>query len=85
MGVVEFGRTFDIAKATTDTADFERMTMDEIVRDYQRAKIESFPTWDGFPEIKTQRTLDGNLQVAWYVAVPKECLFTPEDEQLWQS
>lgn len=84
MGVVEFGRVFDISKAMTGTPEFEDMTMNTVLKDYQREKLESFPTWVGFPEIKTQTMMNGNLQVSWYVAIPKEHLITPDDEELWQ-
>lgn len=86
MGVVTFGRALNISKAMAGTTDFERMTMDELIRDYQRTKLESFPTWVGFPNIETQVTPDGNFKVTWSAVVPKEILsYDPRvEDELWQ-
>lgn len=84
MGFVEFGKAFDVTPTMTTTPDFEQMVMMEVLRDYQKAKQVNFPYWVGFPEIKTHTEINGALKVSWYVAIPNEQLFEPDDEELWQ-
>ena len=90
--VVEFGRAFDIsvlviATNTISVQTVYRMALD----DFFETKAESFPSWEGLPEIRVNPAVDSlhrTQQVGWYVQVPKEYVIDPEqleEDKLWQS
>ena len=90
---VEFGKAFDISPNSYPTAISIAYTI--AVEDFFKAKAESFPTWDGLPEIKVNKSSDygkaiqGGKQISWYVQVPKKYVLSEEDkikkldEELW--
>ena len=81
----EYGKTFQISDQMMGTPDFEMVVLNMVMRDYQQSKMQSFPGWKGFPEIKTFRDMHG-MQVAWYALVDDEDIFnTVEEEQLWNE
>ena len=86
MGVVEFGRVFEVSDQMTTTQDFEYMVLDTLLKNYQECKRQSFPEWKGFPEIKSLPLATSGLSVTWYAAVPKEYVRYESDieEELWQ-
>lgn len=81
----EFGRAFDVSDQMMSTPDFEITVMSIVMRDYQQTKMQSFPGWKGFPEIKVMKDLQG-MKVGWYALVDKEEIFNvAEEDNLWQS
>jgi len=86
MGVVEFGRDFEISDHMSTTQDFEQMVLATLLKSYQEAKRNNFPDWKGFPEIKSIPLVTSGLRITWYAAVPKEYVrYDSEiEEELWQ-
>ena len=81
----EYGKAFHVSDEMMNAPDFEIMVLNMVMKDYQQAKMQNFPRWRGFPEIKTSIGIQG-MQVAWYARVDMQDVFdTVEEEQLWNE
>ena len=90
--IVEFGRAFDISALVVSTNTQSVQTVYQMaLDDFFKTKAESFPSWEGLPEIKVNHVADSLRrfhQVGWYVRVPKEYVIDPDqrlEDDLWNS
>jgi hypothetical protein len=90
--VTEFGRAFDISVLVISSNTKSVQTVYQMaLDDFFKTKAESFPNWEGLPEIRVNPGVDSlrrTQQVGWYAQVPKEFVIDPdqiEEDKLWQS
>lgn len=88
--VVEFGKSLSISGALLTQDGAIQIAYESLLKDFFQVKAENFPTWLGLPEIKVQPTigLGQEVNLAWYVAVPKEFVIDKDqklEEDLWNS
>ena len=82
----EFGEAFSLSSALLDTPEWEMLMIKQVMDSYQKAKLDNFPSWKGFPSIKHQWEITGESTISWYALVPKEFIYDVKvEESLWDE
>lgn len=75
---IEYGKAFETPAPNDDV--MLHAVFGTVISDFVREKKQSFPHWNGIPEIKVLTNMDGSYKVAWYAVVPFE-----DDSDLWNQ
>ena len=85
----EFGRAIVASKALMSDEQAVQTAYQMVIADFFKAKNESFPNWDGLPEIKVGPGTDmlrREISIGWYAIVDNVDIVNLDDEEeLWDN